>query len=121
MIIPIVAYSLVFLVALMFGSLPFVGRFRAFPRWIRIALFMIGLCFFIGGAVLVAVRSAGDSISPPLHHFIFLQAVLIFGMAIGLLLLLLFSGDFVKALRALLATRRKHSSDTHEGRDNKHV
>src|ERR1700704_2667247 len=113
MFIPIVAYSLLFFVALLFGSLPFIGGFRALPRWIRIALLMIGLSFLIGGAVVVVVRTAADRISPPLHHFIFLQAVLIFGMAIGIILLLLFSGEFVKALRELDPTRRKRLSDTH--------
>src|SRR2546423_11898503 len=93
------AFTALFLVGLLFGSLPFIDGLRALPRWIRIALLMIGLSFFIGAASAVALHLAGTRLSVSTYHFLFVHVILIFGMGVGLILLLIFSGAYFKALR----------------------
>jgi hypothetical protein len=114
-------YAVLFLTSLLFGSLPFIGGLRALPRWIRIALLMIGLSFFIGAAGNLALHLAADRLSRPMHDFLSVQIKLIFGMAIGILLLLVISGEYFKALRDLDTARTKRLEDTHHAPSQEHV
>lgn len=115
-----VAYCTLFFVSLLFGSLPFIGGLRALPRWIRIALFMIGLSFFCGAAFGVALNAARPRLSPQMYAFLYANKTMIFGIGVGIILLLLFSGEYFKALRELDAARRKRLSDAHEERGHEH-
>jgi hypothetical protein len=108
---PIIACSMLLLAGVLIGSLPFIAGFRDLPRWIRIAQFLIGLTFITGAVVGVALYSSGHHLSPQAHQFIFLQIVLIVGMGLGIILLLLLSGEYFKALRELDAARRRRLSD----------
>jgi drug/metabolite transporter (DMT)-like permease len=103
---PILASTALIVVGIMFGALPFMGAFRAMPRWIRIALLMIALSFFGGGALGLALYLPPERFTPRMHHFVFLQVVLIVGMGVGIFLLLLVSGEYVKALRELDAAKK---------------
>jgi len=114
-------YIVLFLVSLLFGSLPFIGAMRELPRWIRIALLMIGLSFFIGVAGNLALHLAAHRLSRPMHDFLSVQIKLIFGMAIGIVLLLIISGEYFKALRDLDTARTKRLADTREERGHEHV
>jgi TRAP-type C4-dicarboxylate transport system permease small subunit len=105
-------YIVLFLVSLLFGSLPFIGVMRELPRWIRIALFMIGLSFFVGAAGSVALHLSADSLPRPMHDFLSVQIKLIVGMAIGIFLLLLISGEYFKALRELDGAYKKRLAAT---------
>jgi len=118
---PVVAYGTLFLVSLVFGSLPFIGGLRALPRWIRIALLMVGLSFFCGAAFGIALNAAAPRLSPQMYAFLYAHKMIIFGIGVGIILLLLFSGEYFKALRELDAARRKRLSDTHEERSHEHV
>lgn len=117
----IAAFSTLFLVGLTLGCLPFMPAFRPLPRWIRIALHMIGLSFFGGAAFGVALDVIGPRISPQIHRFVFAHIILIFGMGVGIILLLVFSGEYLKALRDLQAARRSRSVHSHEGRGHEGV
>ena len=108
-----VAYVVLFLVGLLFGSLPFIGGLRALPRWIRIALLMIGLSFFFGAAFGVALNAVASRLSPQMYSLLYAHKILVFGAGVGILLLLLFSGEYFKALRELDAERRRQLSATH--------
>jgi FtsH-binding integral membrane protein len=89
------------------GSLPFIGRLRALPRWIRRAQCLVGITFITGAMLGFGLYSAGDRISYRLHQFIFFHIVLLVGMGLGMVLLVLVSGEYFKALRALDAARRE--------------
>jgi hypothetical protein len=54
----------------------------------------------------LGLYSAGDGLRPQIHQFIFLQIVLTVGMGLGIILLLLVSGEYFRALRELDAARR---------------
>jgi hypothetical protein len=110
----IAAFITLFLVGLVFGCLPFIPTFRPLPRWIRIALHMIGLSFFGGATFAVALDVIGPRISPQIHRLIFAHIILIFGMGVGIILLLVFSGEYLKALRDLQAARKSRSVHSHE-------
>jgi len=75
---------------------------------------MIGLSFFVGTAGNLTLHRVADRLSHPMHDFLSLQIKLIFGMAIGIFLLLLISGEYFKALRELDTARRKRLPGTHE-------
>jgi hypothetical protein len=117
----VVTYGTLFFVSFLFGSLPFIGGLRALPRWIRIALLMIGLSFFCGAAFGVALNVAAPRLSPQMYAFLYAHKMIIFGVGIGIILLLLFSGEYFKALRELDAGRRKRRSDAREEHGHEHV
>jgi hypothetical protein len=102
---------LLFLVGIIFGCMPLIGAFRQFPRWIRFGLHSAGVIFFTAGALIVARHAFASHISPALHRFIFAHIMVICGMGFGILFLLVASGEYFKALRALDAARRKTLSD----------
>ncbi len=119
---PIVAaYGILFLVGFGFGVAPLVGPLRNLPRWIRIALHMIGLSFFGGAAFGVALNFAAPRLSPAMYRLLWAQKILIFGMGVGITLLLIFSGEIFKALRELDAARRKRLQVAHETQGHEHV
>jgi hypothetical protein len=109
----IAAFSTLFLIGLMFGCLPFMPAFRPLPRWIRIALHMIGLSFFGGATFALALDVIDPRISPQIHRLIFAHIILIFGVGVGIILLLVFSGEYLKALRDLQAARKSRSIHSH--------
>jgi hypothetical protein len=115
------ASILLFLVGIMFGCLPLVAAFRELPRWIRVALHTAGAAFFAAAGLYVTLGALGSHVSPRLHQIIFGHVVLIGGMGFGILLLLVVSGEYFKALRELDATRRKTLSDAHEEPSQEHV
>jgi hypothetical protein len=100
-------YIILFCAGLVFGSAPFIGRLRATPRWIRIALLMAGLSFLLGGVAAAALDLAGARVSPSLHWFIYGNILVLFGSGIGIILLLGISGEIFKALRAIDARHRE--------------
>jgi hypothetical protein len=112
---------LLFVVGIMFGSMPLIAAFRQLPRWIRFGLYSAGAAFFIAAALIVARHALGPVISPQLHRFIFAHIAFICGMGFGILFLLAVSGEYFKALRELDAARRKTSSDAHQQSSHEHV
>jgi hypothetical protein len=104
-------YIVLLCVGLLFGSAPFIGRLRTMPRWIRIALFMAGLSFLVGGVAAAALDFAGDRVSPSLHWFIYGNILVLFGSGIGTILLLAISGEIFKALRGIDAARHREIED----------
>jgi hypothetical protein len=108
----IVASTVLSLVGLMFGCMPFVAAFRLLPRWIRIALHVVGIAFLSAGLLCAALDAAGPRVPPQLHRLIFAHVVLIGGMGLGILFLLAVSGEYMKALREL---------SRNQERDHRHV
>lgn len=104
---PIIACGALLTVGVVIGSLPFIAGCRNLPRWIRIAQFLIGLTFVGGGSAGAVLYSLGDRIPLQMHRFIFFQIVLVVGMGLGIILLLLLSGEYFKALRELDSARRQ--------------
>jgi hypothetical protein len=104
---PYIACAALLAVGAAIGSLPFIAGFRALPRWIRRGQLLIGITFIAAGILSFALHSIGTRIDYRLHQFIFLQIVLLVGMGLGMILLVLVSGEYFKALRALDATRRE--------------
>jgi len=104
MSIPHIACTASLVTGAAIGSFPFIAR--ALPRWIRRAQCLVGITFVSGGTLGFALESAGTRISYPLHQFLFFQIALLVGMGLGIVLLVLVSGEYFKALRALDAARR---------------
>src|SRR5439155_11318807 len=105
-------YIVLLCVGLLFGSAPFIGRLRTMPRWIRIALLMAGLSFLVGGGVAAAALDfAGARASPSLHRFIYGNVLVMFGIGVGIILLLAISGAIFKALRDIDAARHRELED----------
>ena len=104
---PYIACTALLVVGAAIGSLPFIAGFRALPKWIRRGQCLIGIMFIAGGTLGFALYSAGTRIDYRLHQFLFLQIVLLVGMGLGMILLVLLSGEYFKALRALDAVRRE--------------
>ena len=97
----IVASAALSLIDLMFGCMPLVSVFRLLPRWIRIALHIVGIAFISAGLLYIALDAAGPRVPPQLHRLIFAHVVLIAGMGLGILFLLAVSGEYMRALREL--------------------
>jgi hypothetical protein len=100
-------YIVLLCVGLVFGSAPFIGRFRTMPRWIRIALVIAGLSFLCGGVGAAALDFAGDRVSPSALWFIYVNILVLFGIGVGIILLLAISGEIFKALRDIDAARHR--------------
>jgi len=109
----VAAYAVLFLVGFCFGIAPFVGDFRQLPRWMRIALHMVGLSWFGGAAFGVALNSAASHLSPATYRLLWVHKILVFGMGAGILLLLIFSG-ILKALAELHAAKKRGLPVEHE-------
>src|SRR4051794_16033636 len=95
---PTIASFALLLVGVLIGLLPLVGGFRGLPRWIRLAQFLIGSLFVVGALMAFALYSGGGGhrFSDQLHRFIFFHVVLIVGMGLGMILLLVISGEYFK-------------------------
>jgi hypothetical protein len=105
----IIASTTLCFLGVMFGSLPFVPALRPLPRWIRTALHLSGLALLLAGLLYAALGAAGSRLSPELHRLIFAHVALIAGMGLGILLLLVISGEYMKALRELARNRQNGS------------
>jgi len=103
------------------GSLTFIPALRSIPRWIRVAQCFIGITFVAGGLLFFALYWAGSRISPDLHRFLFFHIVLLAGMGLGVVLFVLVSGEYFKALRALDAARKERLSAMTDGDANENV
>jgi len=68
---------------------------------------MVGLSFLVGSVAAAALDFVGARISPSLHWFIYGNILIMFGIGIGIILLLAISGEIFKALRAIDATRHR--------------
>jgi hypothetical protein len=115
------ASVLLFLVGVTFGCLPLVLAFRDLPRWIRVALHTAGAAFFAAAGLYLGLDALGSRISARLHQIIFGHVILVAGMGFGILLLLVVSGEYFKALRELDAARKRRLADAHQERSHEHV
>jgi hypothetical protein len=99
--------SAFFLIGVMFGCMPLIPVFRPLPRWIRVALHTAGGAFFTVAVLAMALDAVGSRISYSLHRLIFFHLLVISGMGVGILFLLIISGEYMKALRNLPASQQK--------------
>ena len=81
------------------------------PRWIRIALLMAGLSFLVGGLAAAALDFADARVSPSLHWFIYGNVLVVFGIGVGIILLLAVSGEIFKVLRDIDAARHREMAE----------
>jgi hypothetical protein len=75
---------------------PFSAKCRKNPRWIRVALWMSGP-MAMGWGLLGYTLLFDSSLSPHGHNLVLHFKTQLSGMALGILLLLIFSGEFVPA------------------------
>jgi len=118
---PYIASTILLAAGAVTGSLPFIGGFRTLPRWIRLGQCLVGITFVTGGTLGFVLYLFAGRISYRLHHFLFFHVVLVIGMGVGIALLLLLSGEYFKALRALDAARRARLAATTLGSASKNV
>jgi hypothetical protein len=110
MFTPFIPCIILIVASLGFGFLPFIGEHRSLPRWIRLALLMIALCLFTGGAVFFAAHF----LFPFMHRLLVFIALVLGGMGMGIILLLTVSGEYVRAVRDLNTGHSKRSANTRE-------
>ena len=116
--IPYIACTILLVVGAGIGSFSFIPGLRALPRWIRRAQCLIGITFITAALLGFALYAVGSHISYRLHSFIFFHILLIGGMGLGIILLVLVSGEYFKALRALDAARAERlACDAHDRGD----
>jgi hypothetical protein len=96
------AYVTLIVVGILFVCVPFIGEIRRFPRWIRVALLMIGLSFLSGGILSGSLELARlrGVIPPRMYYLLLFHEHMIFGIGTGIVLLLIISGEIFKELRA---------------------
>jgi TRAP-type uncharacterized transport system fused permease subunit len=107
-------YFLVTCFLLVFGVycflLPFTACGRTFPMWIRIALWIMALSFIGGNLLGIALASVAPRVAPHIYQALYLNKILIFGMGLGVGLLLIASGEIFRAfLRSKEARNEKRS------------
>jgi len=121
MFTPYIASTILLTAGAAIGSLSFIGGFRTLPRWIRLGQCLVGITFVTSGTLGFVLYSFASRISYRLHHFLFFHIVLLIGMGVGIALLLLASGEYFKALRALDAARRERLATTTRGSASENV
>ena len=113
-----IAYAMLFLLSLGFGSAPFFGDFKQLARWMRIGLHMVGFFLFCGAILGVALHFVALGLSPAAYRFLWAHEMLFFGMGFGILLLLVFTGDMFATLNRLYRARKGRqvvSPEAHDG------
>ena len=75
---------------------PFTVQGRAAPRWVRVALWLLGPISFVWSIIGFTLLFGSGSISEHTYYFIRHIKTLFAGMGIGILLLLFASGEFVR-------------------------
>lgn len=108
MFIPFIAGGVVLVASMMAGFLAFSRAHRALPRWMRVAMLLIAVSWFIGAALYFAAHL----LSPSMHRPLVFIALVACGMGMGICLLLTVSGEYFKALRNLDAAGRRRSENT---------
>jgi hypothetical protein len=83
-------------VGLIFFFLPFTRRGATFPKWIRLGLLVMGLSF-VGGSLLGAWAGVVPRGEPELASCLREYRATLLGIGAGAFLLLLLSGELVKA------------------------
>ena len=101
--------TILLVVGLGFAVAPFIGDLRRLPRWIRFALTMSGVSLFLGAVIGVALERWRPQLSSKARFIIYSQELVIYGIGLGIILLLIFSGEIFKALRVVDAEREKQS------------
>jgi hypothetical protein len=102
--------AILFVVGLGFGVAPFIGGLRRLPRWIRFALVMSGVSLFLGAAVGTTLNQLRPRLSRAEQVFVYSHELVLYGIGLGVILLLILSGEIFRALRALDAERRERLS-----------
>lgn len=118
---PYIASTLLVVVGTAVGSLPFIAGLRRLPRWIRVAKCLVGITFITGGMLGFGLYSVGNRISYRLHMFVFFHITLLVGMGLGVILLVLVSGEYFNALHALDAARRERLAGAAQGSASENV
>jgi hypothetical protein len=89
------SYGLVILGSLYLFLAPFRSHGRKYPRWVRIALWMVGPMGVSWSGIRFGLLFAGARLSPDTYHFFEFVHNLLGGMFIGILLLVVISGEFI--------------------------
>jgi hypothetical protein len=98
--------SVLLVVGLGFGVAPFLGGLYRLPRWIRFGLTMCGISLFVGEVVGIILDIFRPDLSKQTEVFLYSHELILYGIGLGIILLLIFSGEIFKALRALAAERK---------------
>ncbi|HEV2965347.1 MAG TPA: hypothetical protein VGW97_00435 [Chthoniobacterales bacterium] len=99
--------SVLLVVGLGFGVAPFLGGLYRLPRWIRFGLTMCGISLFVGAVVGIILDIFRPDLSEQTEFFLYSHELILYGIGLGIILLLIFSGEIFKALRVLGAERKK--------------
>jgi hypothetical protein len=83
--------------------------------WIRIALWMMALSFIGGNLLGIALASVAPRVAPHICSFLYLNKILIFGMGLGIGLLLMASGEIFRAFLHCKEARDEKRSREEQG------
>jgi len=101
--------TVLLVVGLGFAIAPFIGGLCRLPRWIRFALTMSGVSLFVGAVIGIILDRFRPHLSRQAQFFVYSHELVIYGVGLGIILLLIFSGEIFKALRILDADRKKQA------------
>src|SRR5438477_11893281 len=99
--------TVLLVVGLGFAVAPFIGGLRRLPGWMRFAPTMSGVSLFVGAVIGIILDRFRPELSRQTQFFIYSNELVIYGIGLGIILLLIFSGEIFKALRVLDAERKK--------------
>lgn len=85
---------------------PFVGRGRTSAHWVRLAFWLAGPLFLAWGLLCLIQRLASTKLSPDTEHFLQYMAPRCGAMGFGILLLLVISGELVRAFSGAKKEKR---------------
>ena len=99
--------SVLLVVGLSFAIASFFGGLRRLPRWIRFALTMCGISLFAGAVVGIILDIFRPDLSRQTEFFLYSHELILYGISLGIILLLIFSGEILRGLRMLDAEPKK--------------
>lgn len=99
------AHGIAFLFGLLLLIAPFTPQGRVAPHWIRVALWLCGSIAIVWSMIGLTLFFRSDSLSAPLAFTLRKVKTVVGGMAIGILVLLFASGQFVESF-----SRSKHNA-----------
>ncbi len=76
-------------------SIPFTRRGRTRPRWVRIALWIVSPILLGWSLVGLTLVFAARRLSTLINHFLYYNEAFLGGMILGILLLLIISGELI--------------------------
>ncbi len=78
-----------------------------FAAWVKSAFWLLGLAGITWGATKIFLFLHGQSLSPRVYHFLYVQQLILLGIAFGALALFFISGEAYRGVQRWRDLRKK--------------